>query len=130
MTVSLNRAYGAYAAGQIVSLPASTEAAIIAQNLGQATASLPTAGNITSNEFQGDAVAAAGATSVVVTNPNVTASSNVVAVVAQAAADGTALRVERVVPAAGSFTIYLTAAATAATRIHWALTSTGLTTNQ
>lgn len=130
MTVSLNRAYGAYPAGAVVSLPASTEAAIIAQNIGTASAALPTAGNMTSNEFQGDVVAAAAAASVVVTNPNVTPGSNITAYVTQAAADGTALRVERVVPALGSFTIYLTAAATAATRIHWSVLSTGETPNQ
>lgn len=130
MTVLLNRSYGAYAAGQIVSLPASTEAALVAQNLATVSAALPTSGPITSNEFQGDAVAAAGAGSIVVTNPNVTIGSNITAQVAQAAADGTALRVERVVPADGSFTIYLTANATAATRVHWSILSTGMTPNQ
>lgn len=130
MTVLLNRAYGAYAAGQIVTLPASTEAALIAQNIAQTSAALPTSGPITSNEFQGDAVCPAGSSSVVVTNPNVLAGDNVQAVVSQAAADGTALRVERVVVANGSFTIYLTANATAATRLHWSVLSSGMTPNQ
>lgn len=130
MTVLLTRAYGAYQAGQIVELPASTEAALIAQNLATASAAAPTTGPISSNEFQGVAAAAAGAGSVVVTNPNVNASSKVLAYVSQAAADGTALRVERVVPANGSFTIYLTANATATTVIEWTIQSTGLTPNQ
>ena len=42
-------------------------------------------------------------------------------VVAQAAADGTLLRVERVVCAAGLFTIFGTANATATTFIDWAI---------
>ena len=61
------------------------------------------------------------ASSVVITHPWVTANSIVMAVVSQAAADGTLLRVERVVPAAGSFTIYGTANATAATTIAWVI---------
>ena len=130
MTVLLNRAYGAYAAGQIVELPASTEAALIAQNLAQASAAAPTTGPISSNEFQGAAAVPAGSSSVVVTNPNINASSKVLAYVAQAAADGTALRVERVVPANGSVTIYLTANATATTVVEWAIQSAGMTPNQ
>lgn len=130
MTVLLTRAYGAYAAGQVVELPASTEAALIAQNLATASAATPTTGPISSNEFQGSAAVPAGSSSVVVTNPNCNSSSKVFAYVAQAAADGTALRVERIVPANGSFTVYLTANATAATVIDWQISSAGLTPNQ
>jgi len=57
----------------------------------------------------------------VITNDIVKANSKVWAVVGQAAADGTLLRVERVVPADGSFTIYGTANATATTIIDWAI---------
>jgi hypothetical protein len=64
---------------------------------------------------------AAGSSSVVVTNANVDANSKIYAVVNQAAADGTLLRVERIVPAAGSFTIFGTANATATTSIDWTL---------
>lgn len=130
MTVLLNRAYGASPAGSIVEYPASTEAAMIAQQIAVASAATPTTGAITSNEFQGVAALAIGTSSVVVTNPNVTSSSKVLAYVAQAAADGTALRVERVVPATGSFTIYTTANATAITVLEWTIQSTGLTPNQ
>lgn len=125
MTVLLNKSYGALAAGAIVELPASTEAALIAQNIAQNSASTPTVGAYSSNEFSGTAAIAAGASSVVITNPWVTASSKVFAVVAQAAADGTLLRVERVVTAAGSFTIFGTANATATTVIDWAIVSGG-----
>lgn len=130
MTVLLNRSYGAYAAGQIVELPASTEAALIAQNLAQNSVAAPTTGPISSSEFQGVAAVPAGSASVVITNPNINSSSKVIAYVAQAAADGTALRVERVVPAAGLVTVYLTANATATTVIEWLIQSIGLTPNQ
>lgn len=125
MTVLLNRPYGAHAAGAIVTLPASTEAAIIAQGIGTASASANTTGAQSSNEFSGRCAIAAAASSVVVTNPFVTAGSKIWACVAQAAADGTLLRVERIVPAAGSFTIFGTANATATTLIDWAILSCG-----
>jgi hypothetical protein len=132
MTVQLSasRGYGAYLAGTIVTLPASTEAALIAQNLATSTASTPTTGAVSSNEFAGRVAFAAAATSLVVTNPNVTASSKVSARINQAAADATMLSIARVVPAAGSFTLYANAAATAATVVDWEVdTLGGLTPN-
>jgi hypothetical protein len=78
--------------------------------------------------MKGSCAIAAGASSVVITNPYVTASSFVMAVVAQTTADTTLLRVERVVPAAGSFTIYGTANATATTRIDWCVINNSPTT--
>ena len=118
MTVTLTQPYGSLAAGAITTLPASTETALIAQ--GRATnGGTLTPGAFTTTEYAGRASIAAGASSVVITHPYVTASSCVVAVVAQAAADATLLRVERVNPAAGSFTIFGTANATAATTIAW-----------
>ena len=83
MTVLLNRPYGAFASGAIVELPASTEAALIAQGIATTSASAPTVGAYSSNEYQGTAAIAAGSSSVVVTNPNVTANSKVWAVIAQ-----------------------------------------------
>ena len=121
MTVLLSRAYQGYAAGAIVTLDAATEAALIAQGLAATSASTPTTGAATANALQGRAAIAAGASSVVITNGYVNANSKIFAVVAQAAADGTLLRVERVVPAAGSFTIYGTANATATTVIDWSV---------
>ena len=41
MTVTLNRAYGAYASGAVVSFPDSTESALIAQGIATATANQP-----------------------------------------------------------------------------------------
>jgi hypothetical protein len=64
-------------------------------------------------------IAAAG-TSVVVSNPSFTAESKFIAVLSNAAADGTALYVTRITPTAGSVTFTLNAAATAAVAIDWA----------
>lgn len=117
--ILLNRAYLGYAAGAIVQLPTNVESALIAQGIAVTSAGPVTTGAVTTTASQGRAAIAAGSSSVVVTNANVTAESRIYAVVAQAAADGTLLRVERILPAAGSFTIYGTANATATTTIDW-----------
>ncbi|MES1989224.1 MAG: hypothetical protein V4440_14565 [Pseudomonadota bacterium] len=125
MAITLLKAYGGFPAGQIVELSSELETALIAQNI--ATTALVanvTVGAYTTNAYSGTAGIAAGASSVVITNALVTANSKVWAVVAQAAADGTLLRVERVVAAAGSFTIYGTANATATTIIDWSILPT------
>jgi hypothetical protein len=120
MTVLLAKAYGGVPAGQVVSFTSELEAALIAQGLATAsTRASTTTGAQTQNALQGTAAIAAGTSSVVVTNSLVDANSHVDAKVAQAAADGTLLRVERVVCAAGSFTIFGTANATATTLIDW-----------
>lgn len=120
--ITLIRGYKGYLAGTIVQLQSSEEAALIAQGMAtDATTTAPTTGAVTANATQGRAGIAAGSSSVVVTNNMVDATSKIFAVVAQAAADGTLLRVERVLPAAGSFTIYGTANATATTQIDWVL---------
>lgn len=125
MTVLLNRAYGSLAAGTVTALPASTEAALIAQGIATSSAAALTTGAYTTTEFSGRGSIPIGGTSLTITHPLVTASSKIWAVVAQAAADGTLLRVERIVPAAGSFTIHGTAAATAAVTVDWAIVSCG-----
>lgn len=131
MSVTLLRAYGGFTAGQTAEFTAELEASLIAQKLATAaTANTVTAGAITSNTQTGAAIIATGASSVVVTNSLVNANSVVYAVVSQAAADGTLLRVERVVAGDGLFTVYGTANATANTTIAWAVLppNTGLTT--
>jgi hypothetical protein len=125
MTVALTSPYGAYASGAVVSLPKSTEDALVTQGRASSSSAAPTTGAVSSNEFSGRVAIAAGASSLVVTCPWVTVNSKIYAVVAQAAADGTLLRVERILPAAGSFTIYGTANATATTVIDWAILSCG-----
>lgn len=124
MTVQLNKAYAGRDSGAIVLLPSNVETALIAQGLAATSASALTTGAYTQNTTSGRASIAAGASSVVITNALVDASTKVSAVVAQAAADGTLLRVERILCAAGSFTIYGTANATAATTIDWVIPST------
>ena len=124
--VTLLRPYSGYQAGQVVELPASTEAALIASGQATTSAGPATAGALSCVQTQGAATITAGTSSVVITNPLVSPQSIIFAVVAQAAADGTLLRVERIVAAAGSFTIYGTANATANTAVDWAIVgSTG-----
>lgn len=125
MAILLSKAYNNCAAGTVQEFTAELEAALIAQGFG--TTALVTAitpGAQSSAMYAGTAAVAIAAASVVITNPIITANTKVFAVVAQAAADGTALRVERIVPAAGSVTIYVTAGATAATYIDWAILPT------
>lgn len=129
--ILLSKSYQGYAAGTIVQLQTSTETALVAQGFASVSAGPVTPGNVSvaGTVQQGRVAAGVGAASVTVTHPSVTTESKVSAVVAQAAADGTFLRVERIVCAAGSFTIYGTAAATAATTIDWVLQlPSGLTT--
>lgn len=120
MAVTLLRAYGGTPAGNVVEYTAELEAALVAQGLATSGGTI-TSGAQTQNTWSGTAAVAIGASSVVITNSNIVANTKVWAVVAQAAADATALRVERVVPAAGSVTIHVTAAATAATIVDWAI---------
>ena len=121
MTISLNRPYAGIAAGAVVKLATNLEASLIAQGIATNSVAALTTGAQTMNLNSGTVSCPIGASSVVVTNALVDANSKVFAVVAQAAADGTLLRVERVVCAAGSFTIYGTANATAATVIDWTI---------
>jgi hypothetical protein len=125
MTVLLSRAYGGYAAGQTIQVPTSLENAIVANGAGTvastSASAAVTTGALSTNLPAGRCTIAASSSSVVVTNPLVDVNSKIYAVINQAAADGTLLRVERIVPAAGSFTIYGTANATAAVSIDWAI---------
>ena len=121
MTVLLARPYGGYTAGQTVQVTTTIENALVAQGIGAvvstSAAAAVTNGALTTTLPAGRVTIAAGASSVVVTNASVDVNSKIYAVINQAAADGTLLRVERIVPAAGSFTIYGTANATAAVSI-------------
>lgn len=124
MTVLLKNGYAGYLAGTTVMLSTNVETALIAQGMAtSAAANTITTGAVTANVVSGRAAIAAGASSVVITNNLVDANTKVFAVVAQAAADGTLLRVERILCAAGSFTIYGTANATATTYVDWTIIS-------
>lgn len=129
MTVLLNRSYMGYPAGTTVELSTDAEQALIAQGLASAAlAANITTGPVTANTYNGTVSVPIGSSSVVITNSNIDANSKVHAVVAQAAADATLLRVERIVCSAGFATIYGTANATAATLIDWSIVSaSGLT---
>ena len=129
--ILLGRSYGGYIAGTIVQLATSIEAALIAQGLATASAGPVTPGAVTTNQPGGRVGIAAAGTSVVVTNPAFTAESKFSACLSNAAADGTALYITRITPAAGSVTFTLNAAATAAVAIDWAVLGPygGVTTN-
>jgi hypothetical protein len=124
MTVTLLRAYQGYSAGQVVDLPAELEAALIAQGLAT-TGGTPTSGAIGTvatpvpNQLllRGSAYVAAGASSVVVTIPGLTAQSVAHAEVNQAAADTTFTSVLRSVCGTNTLTITGPANATAATKV-------------
>lgn len=73
-----------------------------------------TPGNTTINTPSGRAAVAAAASTCVVTNSSVTATSKVI--VMNEGSDATATTLLHVVPAAGSFTVTYNAAATAATK--------------
>ena len=126
MAVLLSKGYKGYLSGTVVNLPASEESALVAQGLASAsTVASTTTGAVTANVRSGICAVAAGSPSIVITNELVNASTKVNAYVSQAAADGTLLRVERIVAAAGSFTIYGTANATATTLIAWYVEAEG-----
>jgi hypothetical protein len=122
MAVLLSRGYQGYLAGTVVNLPTNIESSLIAQGLATASAvASTTTGAVTANVPSGICAIAAGSSSIVITNNLVDATTMVWATIRQATADGTLLRVERVVPAAGLFTIFGTANATATTLISWAV---------
>lgn len=118
--ILLSRAYRGYAAGTIVQLQTSMEAALVAQGLAATSAGPVTPGAVTTDLSQGRVGIAAAGTSVVITNANFTTESKFVAYLSNAAADGTATSITRITPANGSVTFTLNAAATAAVAIDWA----------
>lgn len=118
--ILLSRPYSGYAAGTIVQLSTEREASLIAQGYGTTSAGPVTPGAVTTTEVAGRLGIAAAGTSVVLTNPKITAESKFVAYLSNAAADTTATSF-RITPAAGSVTFTLNAAATAAVAIDWAL---------
>jgi hypothetical protein len=119
--ILLSRQYAGYAAGTIVQLQTAVEAALIAQGLATASAGPVTPGNVATNETAGRAGIAAAGTQVVVSNPSFTTESKFAAALSNAAADGTATSITRIIPAAGQVTFVLNAAATGAVSIDWML---------
>ena len=119
--ILLGKSYAGYAAGTIVQLPTQEEAALVAQGLASTSAGPVTPGAVTTTKTVGRVGIAAAGTSVVVTNAAFTTESRFLAYLSNAAADGTALYITRITPAAGSVTFTLNAAATAAVAIDWVL---------
>lgn len=119
--ILLSRSYAGYAAGTIVQLQTTIESALVAQGLATTSAGPVTPGAVSTTETQGRVGIAAAGTSVVVSNPLFTTESKFNAYLSNAAADGTALYITRITPAAGSVTFTLNAAATAAVAIDWML---------
>jgi hypothetical protein len=119
--ILISRAYAGYVAGSIIQLSTQEEAALIAQGLATTSAGPVTPGAVTTTKPMGRLGIAAAGTSVVLTNAAITTESRFVAYLSNAAADGTALYITRITPAAGSVTFTLNAAATAAVAIDWTL---------
>jgi hypothetical protein len=119
--ILLSKAYKGYAAGTVVQFITSEEASLVTAGLATVTTLPITAGNVTANTVQGRAAVAAGATSIVITNNLIDAGTKIFAAIAQAVADATATTIASIVPAAGSVTITMNAAATANTVIDWSV---------
>lgn len=115
------RSYSGYLGGTIVQLQTSEEASLVQQGLGTVSAGPVTPGNVTTSKTSGRVGISAAGTSVTVSNPAFDANSKFSAYLSNAAADGTALYITRITPAAGSVTFTLNAAATGAVSIDWAL---------
>lgn len=129
--ILLSKSYAGYAAGTIVQLSTSQEAALVAAGQASTSAGPVTPGAVSTTQPTGRVGIAAAGTSVVVSNPAFTTESKFVAWLSNASADTTALYITRITPAAGQVTFTLNAAATAAVAIDWALLGPfgGLTTN-
>ena len=128
MAVTLSVPYKGFAAGVVVQLPAEEEAALRAQNLATTAAVASLTSGAQSNAVPlnwqipaviGQAAVAAGASSVTVTNANITANSKAFAIIAQGTADGTLTTILRASCAAGVLTISGNANATAATLVSY-----------
>lgn len=115
------RGYKGYLPSTIVQLSTQEEASLIAQGLATTSAGPVTAGAVTTTNTQGRLGIAAAGSSVVLTNPNITAESRIFAALSNAAADATATSITRITPAAGSVTFTLNAAATGVVAIDWML---------
>jgi hypothetical protein len=119
--ILLSKSYAGYVSGTIVQLSTTEETALIAQGFATTSAGPVTPGAVTTTKNFGRVGIAAAGTSVVITNPSFDTQSKFMTVLSNAAADGTALYVTRVTPAAGSVTFTVNAGATAAIAIDWVL---------
>lgn len=118
--ILLNRQYDAYLTGTIVQLSTQLEASLVGQGLASVSAGPVTAGAVNAGvQGAGRAGIAAAGASVVITSALCTTESKINAYLSNAGADASATFVTRIVPAAGSFTIFLNAAATGIVALDW-----------
>jgi len=117
--LNTSRGYAGYPAGTIVQLQTVEEASVIGQGFATSSVGPVTAGNVTTNKIMGRVGIAAAGTQVTVFNPQFTTESKFNSYLSNAAADATAFYVTRMIPAAGSVTLVLNAAATAAVSVDW-----------
>lgn len=119
--ILLSRPYKGYAPGTVVSLATQEETSLISQGFGANSVGPVTPGNVATTASMGRLGVAAAVAAVVLTNPSITPESRFTAYLSNAAADGTATSVTRIVAGVGIATFNLNAAATAAVAIDWAL---------
>lgn len=119
--VLLGRSYKGYLAGAIVQLSSSEEAALIAQGLASNSNGPVTSGIVSTSATSGRVSIGSGGATQIVNNPLFDVNSKFAAYVTNGTADATGLRVERIVPGAGTVTFALNAAATGTVTIDWLL---------
>jgi hypothetical protein len=119
--ILLNRTYKGHLAGTVAQFATQEEQAIVTNGLGSISAGPVTPGNINTTAVMGRVGIAAAGTSVTITNWVFTTESRFGVALSNAAADTTAVSVSRIVPAQGSVTFFLNAAATAAVALDWYL---------
>lgn len=120
--LSSARGYNGYLPGTVVTLSTNQETALIQQGLAfPAVVANTTPGNVQANVQNGVCAIAAAGNSITISNILVDANSQIIASLRQATADTTATSVVRILPAVGSFAIFLNAAATAQVLVSWAI---------
>ena len=119
--LAASRGYAGYLPATIAQFQTSEELVLVNQGLGTASAGPVTPGNVITSKTSGRVGIAAAGTSVVISNPAIDANSKVYAYLSNAAADTTALYITRITCTAGTCTINVNAATTAAVSIDWAL---------
>lgn len=122
MKLVLNKGYAGAPSGYIGHFDEVLGTGLVAAGIASVSTGTETAGAQTMNLLEGSVFFAAGvaaATGLVVTCDKVDVSTKIYAVINLASPDTTALNVGRIVPAAGSFTIFLAQATTAIVRVDW-----------
>lgn len=119
--VLLSKSYGGYAAGTIVQFATSLESALIASGIATSSAGPATPGDVSTTQNRGRVGIAAAGTTVIISNPTFTAESRFNAYLSNAVADTTATSITRTIPSAGTLTLVLNSAATAAVAVDWSL---------